>query len=442
MVKSKLSWEKAIQHVGIKELNALQKSVLECAAKSRNIQIISPTGSGKTLSFLLPVLSLLSDEEHVQVLIIAPSRELAIQIEEVFKSLKTGIRSLCCYGGHPFSAERNSLKNNPQVIVGTPGRLADHIRRETLQLKNLSALVIDEFDKALELGFEKEMNQIYECTPRHKRVFLTSATKMNELPRFIDLKDVEVVDFSKKQEAVQSSRLTTWKVLAEGEDKLSKLVDLLCWFKGEPTLVFCNHREAVERIGGKLNFRGISHGIFHGGLEQEDRERALIKFRNGSHQLLLTTDLASRGLDIPMIKHVVHYQLPGAEEVYIHRSGRTARMDATGNTYLLLGESDYVPPYLTVEPKELDLPFEPDLPSLPEWETLYIGGGKKDKISKVDLVGFFCQKGGLDKADLGKIELRDKMAYIAIKRDKVSTVLKKVKGHRLKRKLLKIAVSK
>ena len=206
-------------------------------------------------------------------------------------------------------------------------------------------------------------------------------------------------------------------------------------------LIFCNHRDAVERISDLLWNRGLVHDIFHGGMEQEDRERALLKFRNGSHRILITTDLASRGLDIPEIEYVIHYQLPHNEEAFIHRNGRTARMHAKGTSYLIL-EADEKLAYLKQQPEIEELPAKNVIPQPIPWETLYIAAGKKDKINKVDIVGLLLKKGKLEKEDLGLIEVLDHTSYAAVKSDRIVHVLNLIKSEKIKNKKVKIEVSR
>jgi superfamily II DNA/RNA helicase len=419
----------------------MQMASLEEAKKENDLVLLSPTGSGKTLAFLLPLLtSLKTDTLGVQALILSPSRELALQIEQVFKSMGTGFKVNACYGGHPFKTEKNNLSQAPAVLVGTPGRLADHLRRNSFDPTTISFLVMDEFDKALEFGFEKDMSFIIaQCTGLKKRM-LTSATKPLEIPAFAGIQSPIELNYLTATKALDG--LVLKAVRSEGHDKLYTLFKLICKIGSGMSLVFCNHRDAVDRISELLREQGIMHDVFHGGLEQENRERALIKFRNGSHRLLITTDLASRGLDIPEIEHVIHYQLPLTEDSFIHRNGRTARMHAEGTAYLVMAKDEELPKYIHQKITEEPLSDKAPLPELPLWETLYIGGGKKDKINKVDIVGLLLQKGGLAKDDLGLIEVQDKASFVAIKRDKIHDALDLIRNEKIKKMKLKMAVSR
>ncbi|MFC3199376.1 DEAD/DEAH box helicase [Parapedobacter deserti] len=431
--------KQALQNLKITTLNEMQEAAIQ-AAKTSDVILLSPTGSGKTLGFLLPLLPLLDTATPtVQALILVPSRELALQIEQVFKAMGTGFKVNCCYGGHPVNIEINNLSQPPAVLIGTPGRIAHHLRRKTFDTSTVQTLILDEFDKALELGFQEDMAYIIKQLRLVNKRMLTSATHMDVIPAFTGITQPETLDFLSHAASVPN--LTQKVVVAAAEDKLDALFALICKVSDKPTLVFCNHREAVDRISELLLGRDLPHGVFHGGMEQDDRERALLKFRNGSHRILITTDLASRGLDIPEIEHVVHYQLPHSEEAFLHRNGRTARMHATGTSYLFL-TPDEKPDYLADLPEKEDLPENPTLPPPVDWITLYIAAGKKEKVNKVDIVGLLLQKGGLAKDDLGLIEVLDHSAYAAVKRDKIEAVVRRVKNEKIKGKRVKIEVSR
>lgn len=419
----------------------MQNEMLSAIHKPNDVVLISPTGSGKTIGFLLPILQLIEiDKVGVQVLIIVPTRELAIQIEQVFKQMGTAHKVNCCYGGHAVYIEENNLKHPPAVLVGTPGRLAHHLRRKNLVLNDTSILILDEFDKSLEFGFKDEMEYIIQqCNNIRKRI-LTSATALDEIPDFVGINDCVELNYTAGQ-IDSKSTLSIKSVRVKGDDKLEALMLLLGHIKSQATLVFCNHRDAVNRISEQLTLNKVDHGYYHGAMEQIDRERTLIKFRNGSINILITTDLAARGLDIPEIETVIHYQLPATEDVMIHRNGRTARMHADGTVYFLLDVDDYLPPFVEGVPEEEELPKKLTLPKPCEWKTLYIGAGKKDKINKMDIVGMLMQKGQLQKDELGKIEVLDHTAYAAIKRIKINKTLQLIKVEKIKNKKIKIEIS-
>ncbi|MGZ3757379.1 MAG: DEAD/DEAH box helicase [Mucilaginibacter sp.] len=431
--------KKSLDKLGITALNQMQHAALNAAAKS-DVILLSPTGSGKTLGFLLPLLGLLDDDNPlVQALILVPSRELALQIEQVFKNMGSGFKVNCCYGGHATKIEKNNLVQPPAVLIGTPGRIAYHLRHENFKTDAIHTLILDEFDKALEFGFQTDMAAIIGQLPNLKKRILTSATKMDEIPSFTGVVNPAIIDFL--DNSTNTPDLELKAVISPAADKLDTLFSLICKIGNKPTLVFCNHREAVDRISDLLWDRGIVHDVFHGGMEQDDRERALLKFRNGSHSLLITTDLASRGLDIPEIEYVIHYQLPHNEEAFLHRNGRTARMHAKGTSYLILTEDEKLK-YLKQQPEVEGLPSKIVLPPLTQWATLYIAAGKKDKVNKVDIVGLLLQKGKLAKDELGLIEVLDHSSYAAVKRNKIEAVVQLIKAEKIKNKKIKIEISR
>jgi ATP-independent RNA helicase DbpA len=437
-----MKYSNILSHFNITQLNAMQYAMLEGIHKPNDIVLISPTGSGKTLGFLLPILELLeNDKAGVQVLILVPSRELAIQIEQVFKQMSTSFKINCCYGGHSVRIEENNLQHSPAILVGTPGRIAHHLRRKNLVLDDAKTLILDEFDKSLEFGFKDEMEYIISQCKHLKKRILTSATALKEIPSFVGIKHIVELNYTNQQHQEIKGALTLKSVRVEGDDKLEALMLLLGKIDSQSTIVFCNHRDAVNRISEQLELYKVDHGFYHGGLEQIDREKTLIKLRNGSINLLITTDLAARGLDIPEIEAVIHYQLPTTEDVMIHRNGRTARMHANGTAYFLLDINDHLPKFLDVIPEPEILPKKLMLPKPCEWKTLYIGAGKKDKINKMDIVGMLLQKGQLQKDELGKIEVLDHSAYVAVKANKIMKTLQLIKEEKIKNRKIKMEIS-
>ena len=424
-----------LKNMEFSSLKAMQEEMLTASGGEDNVLLISPTGTGKTLAFLLPVLENLNpDDDFIQCVIIVPSRELGLQIEKVFKSMKSPFKVSVCYGGHDMRVERNNLIEPPAVLIGTPGRLMDHIQRENVALGKARMLILDEFDKSLEFGFENEMIGIVDKMSDLKKRILVSATQAVKIPAFIGMRDHVRLDYTTEQ---TSSQLELKAVRARMHDKFEAVVSLLGKLGTGPTLVFCNHKDAVRRVSELLRFRQIYHEVYHGDLDQDKRERALVKFRNGSANILLTTDLASRGLDIPEIRYVVHYQLPQKEEAFIHRNGRTARMHASGTAYLLLTETEPLPKYLKRRPEE-EMVGAFEIPEPPIWETMYISGGKKDKIRKVDIVGWILQNSHLEKGDLGNIDIKDFGSYIALRKGKAKDLLPLLSEQKIKKRKVKV----
>ncbi|RYY49396.1 MAG: DEAD/DEAH box helicase [Chitinophagaceae bacterium] len=428
--------------LNIKSLNEMQQKAAETLREKDHVILLSATGSGKTLAFLLPLLeSLDPDEKLCQAMILVPSRELALQIDSVLKQMQTGYKVTCCYGGHKREIEENNLVQPPAIVIGTAGRMADHLRRKNIDLSKINFLVLDEFDKILELGFLEEMEFIIQSLPSVKKRMLTSATFTEDIPAFVEMKDPETLNFlTETSIAAEVLRINT--VLSPDKDKLDTLFQLICYMGNTSTIVFCNHRDAVERVSNFLAEQGIVNVFYHGGMEQHDREVALCKFRNTSSDILVTTDLASRGLDIANIRNIIHYHLPNDEAAFTHRNGRTARMNSTGNVYVIHSEEEKMPAYLTENSTAFELPDRLTLPEKPKWSTLFIDAGKKDKINKVDIVGFLSQKGNLKQDEIGLIEVKDFTAFVAVRKSKIGNVVEMVKAEKIKGKKVKIAVAK
>jgi len=437
----KINEQQILDNLGIESLNTMQKSALKNITKENDVFLLSPTGSGKTLAFLLPLPGMLKPEINaVQCLILAPSRELALQIEQVWKKMSTGFKVNACYGGHDMSTEINNLSNPPAVLIGTPGRIADHMTRRTFSLNSLQILILDEFDKSLALGFHEQMSFIIGNLRKLRKRVLVSATSGIQIPEFAGIKEPVVLDFIPKEET--ETALLTQLVVSEEKDKINALFHLICNLNSENALIFCNHRDAVERTSQLLNEKGIFSSFYHGGMEQDDRERALIKFRNGTVRYLITTDLAARGLDIPEMKYVIHYHLPAHEHEFIHRNGRTARMKASGTAYVLLHHEEKVPHYLPEDLEEFKVNKNRPVPKHPEFQTIYVSGGRKDKVSKGDIVGLFSQKGKLEKEDIGLIEVQDFISFVAVREAKVAALLAGIKNEKMKGKKFKIEVAR
>ena len=423
--------------MGIESLNAMQTATIEADGKDQDIILLSPTGSGKTLAYLLPVLeSLDPDSQKVQALVLAPSRELAQQIEQVWRSMGTGFKVNTCFGGRPSNGEKRDLAVPPALLIGTPGRIQDHIERNNFEVNGIRMLVLDEFDKSLEMGFTDQMEAIISQLKFLRKRFLTSATDAVEIPAFTGIKDPVKLDFSEKDNLLKGLKI--YSVKGATNDKMELLYNLLCYLGNDSSLIFCTQRETVEKVNAYLTGRHLANEFFHGKLEQPERERALSKFRNGSCTTFISTDLASRGLDIPEIKNIIHFDAPVRVDEFVHRNGRTARMDAEGSAFVLLGVNENLPDFITPVPMAFPLPKLTSAPPKPEWSTLYIGKGKKDKLSKMDVVGFMFKKGMIAKEDLGMVEVKDYFSYVAIKSSKVKDVLLLIQNEKIKNMKTKV----
>lgn len=433
MSKSSKNQEQILEKLGIENLNPMQLEAQKAISSSSDIVLLSPTGTGKTLAFLLPIIDLLqTDLQEVQVLILAPTRELAMQIEQVAREMGSGFKTNAVYGGRPFSQDKIDLKHPPAILVGTPGRVADHFRRRTFDTNFIKSLVLDEFDKSLEIGFEEQMSEITKALSSVEKKILTSATRPASIPKFVGLNTPIEINFLQ----TAKSQLELKAVISPDDDKLETLVDLLCHLGNEPGIVFCNLKDSVELVSDYLYDKMINHGCFYGNMEQVDRERALVKFRNGTHQLLIATDLAARGIDIPELKFIIHFQLPLKSHEFTHRNGRTARMNRNGTAYILKTKDQELPEFIddiTVEAIN-KLP----LPPASKWETLYISGGRRDKISKGDIAGLFIKQGKLKPDELGIIEIKQNHAYVSVPKSLANSIIKLVNNTRLKTKKVRV----
>lgn len=426
--------DKIIDKLGI-TLNDMQNDTAYAILHSnKDVVVLSPTGSGKTLAYLLPVVELLDTTlDAVQAVVVLPGRELALQSATVLAGMGSGLRAMACYGGRPAMDEHRTMRQvRPQVVFGTPGRLNDHLDKGNIEASQVRFVVIDEFDKCLEMGFHDEMAALMGKLPADARRVLLSATDADSIPHFVNLGRSTRVDYLSDDEQIPD-RISIFSVHSPEKDKLATLSSLLLEQGDHSSIVFLNHRDAVERTGDYLRRLGFATSIFHGGLDQKMREHALYKFSNGSANILVSTDLASRGLDIPDVDNIIHYHLPETEEAYIHRVGRTARWQAEGRSFFVLGPEEHLPDYLhTATADHSPQPAAGAVPARPRMATVYIGKGKKDKISKGDILGFLCKKGGLENGEIGRIDVKDRYAYAAVAYSRLQELLDRVQGEKIK----------
>ncbi len=423
---------------GITSLNPMQEEAGIAIRNKSDVVLLSPTGTGKTLAFLLPLIeSLDSNSQEIQILILVPSRELAQQIEKVVRKMGSGFKVNSVYGGRAGSLDKADLKHLPAILIGTPGRVADRFRRDPFSLAKIKTLVLDEFDKSLEIGFEQEMTEIIETLPNVQQRILTSATSDSNIPDFVGLKNPVAINYLDESK----SQLTVRTLFSTDKDKLIALENSLAFIGPQPGIIFCNYKDALERISDFLYGNRIEHECFHGDMDQLERERALIKFRNGTSRLLLATDLAARGLDIPEIKFIIHYHLPPHSKEFTHRNGRTARMNRDGTAYVLHWKEEELPDYIKeINSEKLNVEglSRAQKNQSIAWKTLHISGGRRDKISKGDIVGLFLKQGELHKDQLGVIELQQNSSYVGVHSDVVKKIIAKTNNTRLKKKKVRI----
>ena len=431
-------YQELAKNAGIESLNPMQIESIEAFQASTNVQLLAPTGSGKTLAFLLSTIPNIQKNGQVQLLVISPTRELALQIREVVQSLRTGLKQVVVYGGHSFREEKASLSETPEILIATPGRLNDHLRRETIDLSTVKMLVLDEFDKILQLGFESDLKAILEWLPSTRKTILVSATTDAEIPNYLSFEAPTIVDHLPKGTRKEQRIIEVpW---IQNEIPQTAL-ELLCNLPTDKTILFCNLREQVVDLADYLNDNGIPALAYHGGMEQDDRERAIFKFSNGSAFYLVASDLGSRGLDIDQVAHIIHAYPAQDPASYTHRNGRTSRQDHEGLVFILKDPTRNLPDYMLCNEK-FELEEGEPLPDLPQFKTIYIGGGKKDKINKVDIVGFLCQIGGCEKSDIGKILVRDRDALVAVNAHVVEDIVPVIRDQKIKGKKVKIGFAR
>lgn len=422
-----------LDNLGISELNDMQKEMSEAFLHSgSDIVLLSPTGTGKTLAYLLPLVeSVDKANDNVQAVVVVPGRELALQSVNVLRAMKCGVRGYACYGGRQTMDEHREIRKlMPQIIFATPGRLNDHIDKDNMSIAHVRTVVIDEFDKCLDMGFSGEMMSLMTKLRFASRHVLLSATAVDAIPQYVNISNTRMIDYRTENNDL-SDRIRIHVLRSVKKDKLDTLYACLCTIGSDSAVVFVNYRDSVERVADYLCEKGFVVSAFHGGLDQKEREAALYKFSNGSANIMVCTDLASRGLDIDGIGHVIHYHLPETREACTHRNGRTARWDATGDVIFLLGPSETLPDYV-ISDDEMTLPDILPQPSKPRMATIYIGKGKKDKISRGDILGLICKKGGVDKDNVGKIDVKERYAYVAVSTDVVKQLLQKLRNEKIK----------
>ena len=436
MANSIKNQQDILAKLNIHTLNPMQQEAIAVIETTVNTILLSPTGTGKTLAFALPLINNLNtDCKDIQALIVVPTRELAIQIEQVIRTMGSGFKVNAVYGGRPMSKDKIEIKHAPAILIGTPGRLLDHFNSDRFSKASIKTLILDEFDKSLEDGFEEQMKAITGQLPAISKRILTSATQGVIVPGFVRLYQPKTINYLTKK---SPSKLAIKTVVSPDKNKLNTLLDLLLHIGNEPGIIFCNFRDSIAQVSEFLERNSISHTCFSGGMEQKERERSLIKFRNGSSQVLVATDLAARGIDIPEMNFIIHYELPIHKEEFIHRNGRTARVNAKGTAYVLKWKNQLLPPFIQ-DVKGIDISKKAAY-NPPYWQTLFISGGRKDKISKGDIAGLFFKQGPINKDQLGTIELKQDCAFVAVPQTIAMDLVEKLNNTRLKKKKVRVTI--
>lgn len=422
------------KRLNVEQLTPMQHKMAGLPPQTPAVALIAPTGSGKTLAFALALLPRVKGATgHVEALVIAPTRELVLQITKTLSALAPELRIAALYGGHSVLDETRSLEAAvPDVVVGTPGRILDHIGRGRLDLYRVKVLATDEYDKSLELGFQDEMRRIVRKIHAPQLLILTSATRLDELPEWLPARGLQTLDFT--DGSAQQPKLKEYAVTSDDADKLDSLKNLLLRLPQERTIVFVNHRESAERVYDFLKKAGFPTALYHGALDQHDRETAVDIFTNGSAPIMVATDLAARGLDIPQVRNVVHYHLPSTPETRTHRNGRAGRMGAEGEVYYLIGPKEDAPvgagpiSFAHVNPAQWPRPCH----------TLYFHSGRKEKLSKGDIVGALTGPGGFAADQIGMIALHDHRALAAITCSDPAAIAQTLSAGRIKGKKVRV----
>jgi len=435
MIENFKNQEEILKKLGIEKLNSMQEDTFKTIKTKPETILLSPTGTGKTLAFLLPIISELNSTiNQIQVLILVPSRELAIQIEQVIREMGSGYKANAVYGGRSGAKDRIDLKHPPAILIGTPGRISDHIKKESISIRNIKTLILDEFDKSLEVGFEKEMKEIIGTLTSVTKKILTSATQKVKIPPFVELKNPKRLNYLKNETTNTKQQL----VIASNENKFDSLEKLLGHISDGNGIIFCNLRASIQSVSNFLSTKKINHSCFSGDMEQIDRERALLKFRNKTSNILVATDLAARGIDVPEMNFIIHYELPMRKDELIHRNGRTGRMNSNGIAYILKWKNEELPEFIE-DIEEIKINSKKNIKNS-SWKTIHISGGRKDKISKGDIAGLFFKQGNLKKEELGIIELKQDCAYVSVSTSNIQELINKLNNSRLKKKKVRISI--
>ncbi|MFT7823500.1 MAG: ATP-dependent RNA helicase DbpA [Sulfurimonas sp.] len=425
--------------LGFTRMTEIQKRTVNPILEDKDILAQSKTGSGKTLAFGIPsVMRTDLSKNRPQILIITPTRELAEQVAVELRkaaAYKPNLKILTLYGGMPLRAQAASLEKGAHILIGTPGRLQDHLAKGTLELHGIQTLILDEADKMLDMGFHDAIIKIGSNLPKNRQTLLFSASfpkKIEKLAATL-LKHPLII----KADTVQESTKID-EAVYETSDKFKTLTALIQSYKPRSLLIFCNTKAEVISLAEQLHQKGHSIIGLHGDLDQRERNEAVLAFSNGSKRILVATDVASRGLDIQSIELVINYDLPWDREVYTHRIGRTGRADATGIALSLYGPDDSAKcAYITSQARTAsmkDLRVDATFKMVSEYDTLCINGGKKTKLRAGDILGTLCKEIGIDHKKIGKINITDTKSYVALHHTVSDKVFKALKRTKIKKK--------
>jgi ATP-independent RNA helicase DbpA len=428
-----------LENLHFQVMTEIQSEAIPAILEGKDILAHSKTGSGKTLAFGLPVV-LRTDTSlnSPKTLIMTPTRELAEQVAVELRKIaayKPNLKIVTLYGGVPLRPQADSLAKGSHILIGTPGRIKDHLSKETLDLAAIDTLILDEADKMLDMGFYDEITSIASNIPKKRQTLLFSATFPAKIETLANLLLHEPLSI--KVDTLQASGKID-EIVYETNDKFKTLIALIQSYKPKSLLIFCNTKADVITLSEKLYNLGHSVIDLHGDLDQKERNESIIAFSNGSKRILVATDVASRGLDIKEIELVINYDLPFDQEVYTHRIGRTGRADANGTALSLYTPEEHRKcAYIAsrAHQKELQsLRVDASFKMISEYDTLCINGGKKTKLRKGDILGTLCKEIGIDASQIGKIDVTETKSYVALHHSIVGKVLNALKKVKIKKK--------
>ncbi|MDD5272199.1 MAG: ATP-dependent RNA helicase DbpA [Methylovulum sp.] len=432
-----------IESLGYTHLTPIQAETLPHILEGRDVIAQAKTGSGKTAAFGIGLLSRMDFSQFkVQALVICPTRELADQVCKEIRRLARftqNIKVLPLCGGVPFGPQLGSLEHGVHIVVGTPGRLQEHLRKRSLRLDHLKVLVLDEADRMLDMGFAEAISDVISYAPTHRQTLLFSATyadPIREISKKFQFKPLTVsIDSSHHDSVIAQQFYQTDKAR-----RLNALGYLLAYHRPESTVVFCNTKQDCQEVAAALDNCGFSVQALHGDLEQKHRDQVLVRFANKSCSILVATDVAARGLDIKELQAVINYELPWDPEVYVHRIGRTGRAGKQGLALSLCTVQEQnrvqaIEDYLSITAKWDDIaPFQMNFAERfqPPMVTLWLDGGRKNKLRPGDILGALTGDAGVAGADIGKIDIFDNHAYLAVRQDSADRVLAWLKNGKIK----------
>lgn len=431
--------------LGFEEMTPIQAKAIPAIIEGCDIVAHAKTGSGKTLAFALPlVMRATFGDNRPYALVVTPTRELAEQIARTIRDIAASLPNLkvaTLYGGVPLRPQAENIANGVQILVGTPGRILDHLDKKTLGLESIGTVVFDEADKMLSMGFQKEIDAILLCLPTQRQTLFFSATFPDKIAQLTQSILHEPLFITAD---VTSDADTIKEIVHQTQNKFETLLATLHHYTPASVLIFLNTKEAVITLSQQLYELGHSVIDLQGNLEQYQREEALIQFKNGSIRILVATDVASRGLDIHQVAMVINYELPFNRETYIHRIGRTGRAGAFGIalSFYTSYENTKRNEIATTAQEIIIKPLpKQTTPLISEYRTLMLYGGRKEKLRKGDIVGALCQEIGVSVDSVGSITIGERYSYIAlhisiVEKVKKSLDMMKVKGKKVRGKII------